>query len=138
LINRTSQIHTDPRFSAPVVPAGLSGKQISPTTDEVKFGEVLAQTPSLNDKKIKDWQDSQMPDNPEVREAFEDFVGQTFFGEMIKSLRSTQEGVAYMSGGRAEKVFQGQFDQMLSEQLSESSADQIAEPMYDLFMRKRG
>lgn len=73
----------------------------------------------------------------ELKEAFQNFVGQTFFGEMIKSLRTTQDGAAYMNGGRAEKIFQGQFDQMLSEELSNASAEKIAQPMYELFMLKR-
>ncbi len=73
----------------------------------------------------------------ELKEAFQDFVGQTFFSEMMKALRSTQDEAAYMNGGRAEKVFRGQLDQVLTEELSEASAEKIAEPMYDLFMGKR-
>lgn len=73
----------------------------------------------------------------ELKEAFQDFVGQTFFGEMIKAFRSTQQPSKYFHGGRAEEIFQGQFDQVLTEKLSEASADKIADPMYELFMMKR-
>lgn len=73
----------------------------------------------------------------ELKEAFEDFVGQTFFSEMMKSLRSTQQDAAYMNGGRAEKIFQGQLDQMLTDELSDATAEQVAEPMYELFMNGR-
>lgn len=73
----------------------------------------------------------------ELKETFEDFVGQTFFSEMMKSLRSTQQDAAYMNGGRAEKIFQGQLDQMLTDELSDATAEQIAEPMYELFMNGR-
>ncbi|OYW85535.1 MAG: hypothetical protein B7Z22_08375 [Hyphomonas sp. 32-62-5] len=38
---------------------------------------------------------------------------------------------------RAEEIFQGQLDQVLSEELSKSSADKIADPMFELFMLKR-
>ncbi len=72
-----------------------------------------------------------------TRDVFQDFVGQTFFSQMIASLRSTQEPSAYFHGGRAEEVFQGQFDQMLSEELSDASADKIADPMFELFMLGR-
>lgn len=68
-----------------------------------------------------------------TKEAFEDFVGQTFFGELIKSFRSTQQPSAYFHGGRAEEIFQGQFDQLMSEKLSDDSAEQISGPMYELF-----
>ena len=73
----------------------------------------------------------------ELKEAFQDFVGQTFFGEMIKAFRTTQQPSKYFHGGRAEEIFQGQFDQVLTEKLSAASADKIADPMYELFMMKR-
>jgi peptidoglycan hydrolase FlgJ len=75
--------------------------------------------------------------SPELRQAFQDFVGQTFFSEMIKACRTSQKPSAYFNGGRAEEIFQGQLDQVLSEELSKSSADKIADPMFELFMLKR-
>lgn len=72
-----------------------------------------------------------------LRKAFQDFVGQTFFAEMIKSYRSTQQEAAYFNGGRAEKIFQGQLDQTLAEELSQRSADKIADPMFELFQARR-
>lgn len=74
----------------------------------------------------------------DLKDAFQDFVGQTFFGEMIKAFRTTQQPSKYFNGGRAEEIFQGQFDQVLAETLSDSSAEQISNPMYELFMLKRG
>ena len=73
----------------------------------------------------------------DLKEAFQDFVGQTFFGEMIKSFRTTQQPSKYFHGGRAEEIFQGQFDQVLTEKLSDASAEKISDPMYELFMLKR-
>lgn len=72
-----------------------------------------------------------------LRETFHEFVGQTFFSELIKSYRKTQQPAAYFDGGRAEKIFQGQLDQVLSEVLSERTASTIADPMFELFMLKR-
>ena len=82
-------------------------------------------------------QSGSVPGSDELHEAFQDFVGQTFFAEMIKACRSTQQPSAYFNGGRAEEIFQGQLDQVLSEELSKSSADKIADPMFELFMLKR-
>jgi hypothetical protein len=73
----------------------------------------------------------------ELKEKFQEFVGQTFFTELIKSLRTSQQGAAYFNGGQAEKVFQGQFDQMMSEHLSEASAQSISDPMFELFQLGR-
>ena len=73
----------------------------------------------------------------ELQKTFQDFVGQTFFGQMIASMRSTQEEVPYFNGGRAEKIFQGQLDQVLAEELSDSSAAQFSDPMFKLFQLHR-
>ena len=49
---------------------------------------------------------------------------------MLKSLRSTQGKPAYFHGGQAEEVFRGQLDQTLAQQMTETSADTIADPMF--------
>lgn len=78
---------------------------------------------------------NQSPDA--LKDAFQDFVGQTLFSQMIKAARSTQQPSAYFNGGRAEEIFQGQFDQVLAEKMSDASAEKIADPMYELFMLRR-
>jgi hypothetical protein len=67
----------------------------------------------------------------DVREHFTQFVGEAFFGQMIKALRSMTDKPAYFHGGRAEEVFQGQLDQKLAEHLTEASASRFAEPMFE-------
>jgi peptidoglycan hydrolase FlgJ len=66
----------------------------------------------------------------EVRDAFRQFVGEAFFGQMLKSMRSTQGKPAYFHGGHGEEVFQSQLDQIMSEKMTEASADTIADPMF--------
>jgi Rod binding domain-containing protein len=70
------------------------------------------------------------PNVAEVRRHFTQFVGEAFFGQMIKAMRSTVGKPAYFHGGRAEDVFQGQLDQKLAEHLTEASAERLAEPMF--------
>ena len=72
-----------------------------------------------------------------VREAFTDFVGQTFFTQVLAQMRKTVDRPAYFHGGQAEAIFQGQMDQVLAERLSESTADSFAGPMFELFMMRR-
>lgn len=72
-----------------------------------------------------------------LREAFNDFVGQTLFGQMLASMRSSQQKPAYLHGGRAEEIFQGQLDQLLTEELAKSSASTVADPMFELFLLQR-
>jgi hypothetical protein len=67
----------------------------------------------------------------ELHEAFTDFVGQTFFAQMMKAMRSTQGKPAYFHGGQAEEVFQTQFDQTLVEAMSRATADRFAEPIFE-------
>lgn len=74
---------------------------------------------------------------PELKQAFEDFVGQTFYNQMLGSMRQTQEKPAYFHGGRAEEIFQSQLDQIMAEELSEKTAETFAGPMFDLYMLSR-
>ncbi|MCG8649238.1 MAG: rod-binding protein [Pirellulales bacterium] len=83
--------------------------------------------------------DPKPPADAELKEKFTEFVGQTLFGSMLASMRKTVGKPAYMHGGRTEEVFQQQLDQKIVEELTEASADSIAQPMYDLFtMQRRG
>ena len=79
----------------------------------------------------------QEQDSPELQEAFTDFVGETLFGSMLSSMRKTVGKPAYLHGGRTEEVFQQQLDQKIVEELTESSADSIAQPMFELFNMQR-
>jgi len=66
----------------------------------------------------------------EVQQTFRTFVGEAFFGQMLKAMRSTQGKPAYFHGGHAEEVFRGQLDQALTEEMTEASSDTIADPMF--------
>ena len=44
-------------------------------------------------------------DNPALRKAFDEFVGETFYGQMLKEMRKSQGKVAYFGGGQAEEIF---------------------------------
>jgi flagellar protein FlgJ len=71
--------------------------------------------------------------NNELKDAFSNFVGQTFYSQMLSTLRKSVEKSEYFNGGRGEEVFQGQLDQVLVEKLTEASADNFAGPMFDVF-----
>ncbi len=76
-------------------------------------------------------------DDQELRDAFDSFVGQTFFGQMLSAMRKTLDKPAYFHGGRAEEIFQQQLDQVLGEKLAEASADKFSGPMFELFALDR-
>jgi len=77
------------------------------------------------------------PSDKELRETFDTFVGEAFFGQMLSSMRKTVGKPAYFHGGRAEEMFTERLDQVLSEEITKSSAAQVAEPMFELFMLNR-
>jgi Rod binding domain-containing protein len=73
----------------------------------------------------------------ETKEAFQQFVGETFYGMMLKQMRESVEQGPYMHGGQGEAIFQQQFDQILVERMSEASAHTFSEPMYALFTARQ-
>jgi Rod binding domain-containing protein len=76
-------------------------------------------------------------DDAELRQAFDSFVGETFFGQMMKAMRKSVGKPAYFYGGRAEEIFQEQLDQTLATNMAHASADQFTGPMYELFTMQR-
>jgi hypothetical protein len=77
-------------------------------------------------------------DTPELREAFNEFVGQSFFSQLLSQMRKTVDKPAYFHGGMGEDLFQARLDEVLVERLSDATGDSFSKPMYDLFMLDRG
>lgn len=71
-----------------------------------------------------------------VREKFQDFVGGTFYKEMLKSLRAGQRPSKYLNGGQAEKIFQSHMDQQIAEDLAHQYAGHLAGPLFDSYARQ--
>ena len=113
--------------------------QINPLTSSSNSSRSLVQPPIADSDTKQPEQNATVPSakTDELKETFQDFVGQTLFAQMLKAMRSTQQPSKYFHGGRAEEIFQGQLDQILTEEISDASASTIAEPMYDLFMLRR-
>jgi Rod binding domain-containing protein len=76
-------------------------------------------------------------DNEELREAFNSFVGETFYRLMLKSMRSTVGEPAYVHGGQAEEIFESQLDETLAQKLTEATADKFTDPLFELFTMNR-
>ncbi|NOY43028.1 MAG: hypothetical protein GXP26_14490 [Planctomycetes bacterium] len=74
--------------------------------------------------------EQQVQEAKELQETFRTFVGESFFGQMLKSMKSTVGKPAYFHGGRAEEIFQGQLNQSMAEDMTKASADTIADPMF--------
>lgn len=77
------------------------------------------------------------PENLEMKAQFMKFAGQTMFGQLLASMRKTVDEPAYFYGGKAEEVFQSQMDQTLAEKLTDASAEQLSQPMWELLSLQR-
>jgi peptidoglycan hydrolase FlgJ len=69
----------------------------------------------------------------EVREKFDTFVGETFYGQLMKEMRKTVDKAAYFDGGRAEEIFRGQLDQKIAQGMAKANASTFTGPMFELF-----
>lgn len=82
---------------------------------------------------------SNMPDSDEakLKEVFEQFVGQTFFGLLLKEMRKSVPKTKYFHGGLAEDIFEQHLDMAVAEKLAQATGDRFAGPMYELFQLQR-
>src|SRR5258708_4285527 len=97
-----------------------------------KFDPAMQTAPALLNAPAAD-----TSNDGEVRKAFDSFVGEVFYGQMLKAMRQTVDKPAYFHGGRGEEVFQSQLDQILSEKMAASSGASLSGPMFELFSLNR-
>ena len=82
----------------------------------------LRQTIGSDEQKLNDARD--------LQGAFQDFVGKSFYGEMLKAMRSTVGEPAYFHGGNAEKIFQQQLDHQLGDEMTKANGGELAAVMF--------
>lgn len=101
----------------------LSTPQISPLTNAapVKAPSVVAK-PTSGARSVETAR--------EVKEAFGQFVGETFFGQMLKSMRATVGEPAYFHGGHAEEQFQSRLDAQIAQDMSANGAGGLADDLF--------
>lgn len=110
---------------ASVSPAqtAMTSAQAAADAREASGSHLLNQSPASKEK---------------LKSTFQDFTAGTFYKEMLKSLRKMHNKPAYVYGGRAEEIFQGQMDQQVAENLAHSKGSQISEPLFQGFMSRAG
>lgn len=69
----------------------------------------------------------------EMESVFRQFVGETFYQLMLKSLHKMHDKPAYMHGGQAETMFQGQLDQQIASRLAQSEIGSASQDLYRQF-----
>lgn len=66
----------------------------------------------------------------DLKKTFSQFAGETFFGQLMKSMRNTVGEPAYFHGGMAERQFQAQLDQQIAQDMASSGAADFADGMF--------
>jgi Rod binding domain-containing protein len=66
----------------------------------------------------------------DLKKAFSQFVGETFYGEMLKAMRQSAGEPAYFHGGMAEEQFQSRLDMQRAQDLAGSENNAFAEGMF--------
>ena len=72
-------------------------------------------------------------DQSQLREKFDSFVGESFYGQMLQAMHKTVGKPAYFNGGRAEEMFQNQLDQTLAEKMTQANGNSLSESLFNLF-----
>ncbi len=78
----------------------------------------------------KDPKADQVIEAKELKKAFSQFVGETFYGTMLKSMRQTVSEPAYFHGGQAEELFQGRLDQQISADMASANGKDFASALF--------
>jgi hypothetical protein len=84
-------------------------------------------TPAITPGKHKDLATRR----EEARDAFQKAIGNTFYRQMMKSLRESTSKAAYMHGGQAEDIFQAQLDEILIERMSEANGGDFSDRLFE-------
>lgn len=67
----------------------------------------------------------------ELKEAYSQFVGEAFYGQLLKSMRESVGEPAYFHGGSAERQFQSMLDQQMASDMAVREGTGIAEKLFE-------
>ncbi|MGL4512120.1 MAG: rod-binding protein [Lacipirellulaceae bacterium] len=75
-------------------------------------------------------QADQVADAQKLRDTYGQFVGETFYGSMLKAMRESVGEPAFFHGGRAERLMQSQLDQQMASDLASGSGADLAQSLF--------
>jgi Rod binding domain-containing protein len=86
---------------------------------------------------IADGNDLAGNEKDETREAFDKFVGGTFYRQMLSEMQKSVGKPAFLHGGQAEEMFRSELNSQLADKMAESSGKELTNTMYELFNLQR-
>lgn len=72
-----------------------------------------------------------------TREAFDKFVGGTFYRQMLGEMQKSVGKPAFMHGGQAEEMFRSELNSHLADKMAASSGKELTGSMFELFNLQR-
>jgi Rod binding domain-containing protein len=102
---------------------------INPTTSALDMNRQAAGLQGAN--RLREMQKTPEATPEQVRDAFTQFVGESFYAQMLKAMRSSLAKPAYFHGGRAEEIFTAQLDQTMAQQLADKSTERLIDPLFE-------
>jgi hypothetical protein len=120
MIDATTQLQSSAMLDSRAAQQSAAGQRLlKGTSGQPTAGVPAAGSPAAGESQL--------------REKFNSFVGESFYGQMLQAMHKTVGKAAYFNGGRAEEMFQGQLDQVLSEKMTQASGNSLTNSMFDLF-----
>jgi hypothetical protein len=101
---------------------------IHPMTSAVDINRQAAGLQNAN--RLREMQKTPEATPEQVRDAFTQFVGESFYAQLLGAMRSSLGKPAYFHGGRAEEIFTSQLDQTMAEQLADKSTQRLIDPLF--------
>jgi hypothetical protein len=73
-----------------------------------------------------------------LRRATGEFVGDIFYGTLLREMQQSKFKTKYLSGGRAEEAFQGQLSMEIAKRIGRSGNDPVARRLFKSVARRLG
>ncbi len=71
-----------------------------------------------------------------LRQVVGEFVGNIFYGTMLRQMQSSKFKTKYLNGGRGEEIFQGQLGMELAKRLGRSVSNPAANKLFESIERR--
>ena len=73
-----------------------------------------------------------------LRRATGEFVGDIFYGTLLREMQQSKFKTKYLSGGRAEEAFQGQLSMEIAKRIGRSGNDPVARRLFNSVAKRLG
>jgi hypothetical protein len=73
-----------------------------------------------------------------LRRSTGEFVGDIFYGTLLREMQQSKFKTKYLSGGRAEEAFQGQLSMEIAKKIGRSGNDPVARRLFDSIAKRLG